>query len=391
MRRKVLFIILVIILCLQSVLTVYDERHKFFSPGYEKTFVTLKEQYNNSQYVKKKNPISMSDADFEQFAGGAFLKGLNPILIVHDHPPLGRYVVSLSILLFDNPHTLMLPIMGISAVALYLLAFIVLKNPFVALIPTGLFMNEKMFISRLVETPLPEPIQLPFILFAFYFFIKGLENKKDLLWFILTSLMIGVTISTRFFILGAAITGSMGLYLLITHKLDKKTIHFILTLPLSLIVLLLSYFRTIQLGASPLEVVGIQKYILAYHKSKFILPFTVWDLLLFNRWHTWWGNRAILSDKQWTLFWPIATISTVAMIVSGFWKRFRGFGDGEKVLLLWVTVHLTMLSTGYTSSRYFLSLLPMLYILATAFFVKLLPSLIDNFKNTPEKPKKSSK
>jgi hypothetical protein len=370
MRNRLLWLLLLGIILFRPVGTVIEQKEKFFSPGYERSYSSLKEKYNKSQYAKKKNPTIMSDDDFEQFAGGAFLKGLNPILIVHDHPPLGRYIVSLSILLFDNAHTIMLFVMALNILGLYLLSLTVLKDHFAALIPTGIFLNEPMFITRLIETPLPEPIQLPFILFAFYFFLKGLRSSKDIWWFIGTSLMIGVIISTRFFILGAAITGSMGLYLLLTHKLDRKTIHFLLTLPLSLVVLLLSYFRTIQLGASPLEIIRIQKYILAYHKSKFVLPFTVWDLLLFNRWHTWWGSRAVLSDAQWTILWPIATLSVFAMIVTAVLKKFKGFTDAEKVLMLWVTVHLTMLSTGYTSSRYFLSLLPILYILATAFVIK---------------------
>lgn len=365
LQKKLLFAAAIFILSLQSFITVYNQREKFFSQGYEDHFAALNQEYNNSQYHKKKNPTIMSDADFEQFAGGLFLKGLNPILIVHDHPPLGRYIVSLSILLFDNPHTIMLPLLLLSVIGFYLLSLTVLKNPFLAFIPVGIFINEPIFIDKLVMTPLPEPIQLPFILFALYFFIRGVGTKKDLPWFVMTSIMLGGVISTRFFVLGAAMTGAMGLYLLLTERLGRKTWRFVATLPLAMVVLYASYFRTMQLGASPLRILSIQKYILAYHQSKFILPFTVWDLLLFNRWHTWWGNRAVLSDPLWTIFWPVSAVFTGVTAFVGLKDRFRDFSDSEKFLLLWVLLHLTMLSTGYTTSRYFLPLLPVLYILGT--------------------------
>jgi len=371
MKKNLLLIILFIAVLTQPLLFIIDQREKFFSPGYHEKFASLKSAYNQSQYAKKKNPTIMSDADFEQFAGGAFLQGLNPILIVHDHPPLGRYIVSLSILLFDNPHLVMLPIMLFIAIGVYLLAKQVLENQFIAFIPLWLFVNGKIYLSKLIFTPLPEPIQLPFVLFAFYFFLKGLESKKDVYWFILTAVMLGGVISTRFFILGAAIAGTMGLYLLLTYRLQSKTLHFILTLPLSLVVLVASYFRTIQDGYSVIQIFSIQKYILAYHKSKFILPLSFWDLLLFNRWHTWWADRAILKDAQWTILWPIATVLTGGMMLLSLFRKFKGISQAEKVLMLWVLVHVTMLSTGYTSTRYFLPLIPILYILATAFMVKL--------------------
>lgn len=331
----------------------------------------------------------MSDADFEKFAGGAFLQGLNPILIVHDHPPLGRYVISLSIFLFDNPNTIMLAVYSLIAISMFLLGRLVLKSPWLALIPLGLFFNEPLITHGLIETPLPEPIQLPFILFAFYFFLKGFAGKKELGWFLATSFMLGCVVSSRFFVLGAAMTGSMGLYLLLTHRLSRKTLVFIATLPVSLVVLLVTYFRTFQSGYSLIQVLSIQKYILAYHKSKFVLPFSVWDLLLFNRWHTWWADRAILSDARWTIFWPVATIGTGVSIIQALRARFRGIDDGEKFLMLWVSVHLLMLSTGYTTSRYFLPLLPILYILTTAGIIRIGNQYLP--KSKVIKPKKVKK
>lgn len=379
--RILFFIIFIAVIIVRPVFTIYERRDVYFARGYEKKYEWYKQQYLNSNYSKKGADF-LADEIFEEFAAGAFLKGLNPILIVHDHPPLGRYILSLSVLLFDNANTILILFYFLSALAIFLITKKLLRNIFLSLIPVGIFINEPLFISKIVYSPLPEPIQLPFILFAFYFFIKGTQSKKYVLWFLFASLMLGVVISTRFFTLGGTMMGSMILYFIASRKIDKRLITFVLTLPLSLLVLILSYTKTMQEGYSVFQVLGIQKYILSYHKSKFVLPFTFWDLLLFNRWHTWWGDWRITSDRFWFAAWPLASAVTLGGVILSFLKKLM-LDETEKILLLWITFYCAMLSAGYSSTRYFLPLLPFLYIIATSFAIKMVPL----FKKSFQKPK----
>lgn len=367
----VLFLIAVLIRPIQL---LYNQRDVFFSPGYEKRYELFKNLYYSSQYVQKINPGIIPDNTLESFAGGIFIKGLNPILIVHDQPPLGRYLIGLSIFLFDNPNTLTVPLLIFTGIGIFLISRIIIQDLLFSIIPVAVFINEPLFLSKFIYTPLLEPIQLPFIVFSLYFFIKGVLDKKYISWFILTSLMLGFVISIRFFILGGGIVLSMMLYLL-SQKVDiKKFLVFLLTLPLSLIVLLLSYSKTIIAGYSILQIFGIQKYIFFYHASKFILPLSFWDLLLFNRWHTWWGSRAITSDQQWVIFWPITAIFTVVFLIMVLTKK-MSISKPEIIIFLWIGVIVIMLSTGHTSTRYFLSLIPFLYILAVSFAYRFLKRL----------------
>lgn len=312
----------------------------------------------------------MPDEIFRSFAGGAFLKGLNPIMITHDHPPLGNYMIAASILIFDNPRTLMIPILVLIILGVYLLSKQAIKNSLLALIPLGIFINESLFTNKMVYAPLIEPIQLPFILFAFYFFIRALQEEKYIRWFVLTSFFLGIVISTRFFVTGGVMVFCMVLYLLYENRgIDKKLIYFILTLPLSLVVLVLSYTRTMMDGYSVIQVFKIQKYILAYHKSKFILPFSFWDLILFNRWHTWWGDWGISSDHQWLISWPISVVLTFAYFILGLFKKVS-LNRAEKIFILWLGTYTLTLSTGFSSTNYFLPIIPFFYILAVSFIYK---------------------
>lgn len=350
---------------------MYEYSNSIFYRGYHDKYDLLKSAYYSSQYVQKKNPGIIPDSALEAFAGGAFLKGLDPILIIHDQPPLGRYLISLSILLFDNAEAIPAFLLIASVVGIFLLARIVLGNLFLALIPLGVFINEPLFINKFNHFPLLEPIQLPFIIFALYFFIKGIREKSYEKWFVLTSIMIGFVISTRFFILGLVLLFSMFIFLILKRRIDRRLIIFIASLPISLIILILSYTKTIQSGYSIIQIFGIQKYIFLYHESQFTLPFSVWDLLLFNKWHTWWGIRAISSDPQWLITWPVATVLTSVFLILGLFKKII-FSETEKVLLLWIIMYMLLLSVGDTSTRYFLPLIPILYILVTAFIIKII-------------------
>lgn len=369
--RHFIFLLFLVIFLIRPVLTIVEKNDYLFASGYEKQYEELKAMYYSSQYVNKNPSFILTDEIFRSFAGGAFLKGLNPILINHDHPPLGNYIIALSILLFDNPRTIIVFLLAMAAVGLYLLSRLAIKNNLLALVPVGIFLNEPLFLIKFHFAPLVEPIQFPFIIFAFYFFLKGVLSKKYLKWFILTALFIGMIISIRFFVTGAIITFCMLLFLLLQQrKIDRKVLLFVFSLPLSLVILVLSYTRTMLDGYSVLQIFGIQKYILAYHQSKFTLPFSFWELLLFNRWHTWWGEKAIITDPNWWVMWPISVVMTLFFAIVSLLKKIRPTTT-DLFLMVWLGIYTLTLSTGYSSTNYFISIVPFLYILSLSFIYKL--------------------
>lgn len=370
MKKNLLFLYLLLMILLYPLSVLWQNHATYFTPGYHTRYEDLKKTYYSSQYADKNHTEFIPDQVLESFAGGIFLTGINPILIHHDQPPLGRYLISLSIWLFDNENTVPLLLLGVSVLGLYLVSFEVLRDKYLALIPVGLFINQLMFINKFTHMPLLEPIQFPFIIFALYTFIIGVKKKNYLPWFLLTAVLIGCIISIRFFILGAALASSL-VFSLLFEKQFKKMIVFIASLSVSVLVLLASYFQTFQAGYSLIKVFGIQKYILVYRQSAFVEPFSYWDLLLFNRWHTWWGDYAIISDPEWNILWPISVGIIVIFMIFYIWKNLE-MNHGALILMFWISFYSLMLSFGYSSTRYFLPLIPFLYILATCFSIKLI-------------------
>ena len=376
MKYKIIFTFLVVLILTYPFTVIFQNQNIYFSKGYESRYDSLKSAYGSSQYADKNHKGVMLDEALESFAGGIFLKGINPVLIHHDQPPMGRYIIALSILLFDNEKTIPLFLLFISALGIYLVSRLVIKNKYLALIPLGIFINQPMFIHKLTFIPLLEPIQLPFIIFAIYTFIIGVKKKNYIPWFIITAILIGFVISIRYFVLGAALTSSFFLYLLLQKKF-RMLLSLGFSLAFSLIVLLLSYFQTFHAGYSLIKVLGIQKYILVYHKSAFTQTFSYWDLLLFNRWHTWWGNYSISSDPEWSILWPISVLIILAFLFFVLRNNIK-LNSADLILLLWIGVYSVMLSVGYTSTRYFLPLIPFIYILATSFMVRLINYFFTN-------------
>lgn len=381
-RKKItliVFIFTVLLVFLQFFLLFLENSNRLLSRGEYKQFENYKAAYYSSQYANPNATGFVPDEIFEMFAAGAFLRGANPIMIVHDHPPLGRYILSFSLLLFDNSSTIVVICLIASYIGIYMTARLILKNSFLSLIPLAVFVNEPLNLNKLIYTPLPEPVQLPFIIFMIYFFLLSIKKKDKRIYYILVGILLGFVISIRFFVTGGVITFSMLIFILITKKNIKDALYFLSFLSLSVIVLVLSYTQTLRAGYSFIDLVGIQKYILNYHKSAFTNMFSIWDLILFNKWHTWWGERLILSDPHWNVFWPASVVLTGLSLFFSLLKKFT-LTKEEMFLMIFVLSYMMMLSVGYTSTRYFLPLLPYLYILAVSFSIRLLKILIKNVK-----------
>jgi len=90
-------------------------------------------------------------------------------------------------------------------------------------------------------------------------------------------------------------------------------------------------------------------------------PFSVWALLLFNKWYVWWGNIPILSDNQWRFTWPLLTVGS---FITGFLMGLKKINCSSPLLslILWVIIYLLFFSIGQISARYFIILIPVMYL-----------------------------
>lgn len=358
--KKLINLIFILIICLNFGFNVYQYKSRYFDYKYWENFKSLEKIFLDSQYVNKHAKGFIPDETAFSYSGGKLIKGTSPVLVVPDAPPLGKYLIGLSTLIFNNDAMVVLIFGVLSLIFLYFLSKQILNDSTLALIPVTLLSFEAIFKNQFVYTPLMDVFQLCFLIGTFYFFNKGLASRS-LLNFSLANLFLGFFIATKFFISGFTIIAAW--YLVLFFMRDKKKlIHLTITLPISLFVLLFSYIRVFAFGYTFSKFLGIQRWVFDYHKSFLILPLSVWPLLLLNKWYVWFGNKPVISDPQWSITWPILTIGYLIILVLYLLKLIP-HKTNINILLTWVFVYLVFLSTGQVFSRYFVILIPILYII----------------------------
>jgi hypothetical protein len=363
--KKVVFILCLVIIFINTASTVWGQKDKYFQFNYWQRFASLEKTFLSSQYVNK-HPVGwIADQTAFSYAAGKLITGTSPILVVPDAPPLGKYLIGLSAIIFNNENIIILISSILCLLSLYLLSGQIFSSKILSILPPFFLSFEPIFKNQLIYTPLLDLFQLLFLLFTFYFFNKGFTGKKpDLItfvFFMLANLFLGFFISTKFFITGVTIIAAWFIVLLLNRKV-KKSFLMLLSFPMSIIVLLLSYVRVFAFGYTVNKFLGIQKWVYLYHQSFLILPFSVWPLLFLNKWHVWFGDKPVISDSQWLFTWPIITTISLITIVFYLLKKMKREKNIE-IVMTWAICYLIFLSFGQTFSRYFVILIPMLYII----------------------------
>lgn len=359
--QKYLSILLVGYIVVTVGFILFQNQQNFLTFTYWQQFPELKKVFYGSQYKSKKHTGFIPDETAYSYVGGALIRGENPVFNIPEAPPLGKYLIGLSAVLFNNPNIFVVLLAGIAGlIMLYLLSRQILGPSFVSLLPVAILVSEPIYWRQYTFVPLFDLAQLCFLVTVFYFFNKGLK-KKTLLYFALANLFLGFFISTKFYASGAPIVASLFIVLLL-NKYWRKLFDLFMTLWIPVVVLLSTYLRVFAFGVSPREFLGIQKWIFIYWQGALVLPFAVWDLLFFNRWHTWWDDRAILSDPQWHIGWPITAIISFVTIVLYLLNKIPKKKEIE-ILMAFVVCYGAFLSVGTPVARYFLIYVPFFYII----------------------------
>lgn len=344
---------------------LFQQKDKYLSHTYWQRYPGLKSNYYNSIYANKKGNW-VPDEVLYAFNGGALITGVSPILVNPEVPPVGKYLIGISAVVFNNENIIIVISAVVSLFILFLLGKQVFSSSLVALIPLALVSSEPIFLNQLIYTPLLDIIHLQFLLLTLYFFNCSFKHKKHtVLFFLLSSLSLGLFIATKFFAVGVTIVAACFVVLVLRRDMYRLK-RFILTFPLAVFILFFSYIRVLIIGYPFNKFLGIQKWVLWYNQGHVRSLFSMWPLLLLNKWYASWNHGRVLSDSQWRITWPIITICSLSLIVTEFYKRFPSKPELQ-VLMAWVMSYCIFLSIGDASARYFVILIPLLYILSVYF------------------------
>lgn len=356
---KFLPFILILVIASNVILTISSVKDRYVRQDYSQRYESLKKMYYDSIYANKKGDF-IRDEFVYSFAAGSLLQGVSPILVNPETPPLGKYIIAFSITLFNNEHITTL-VLGIASLfILYLVGKQVFSSTLLALLPVVLLSFEPLYLNQLRITPLLDIMQLFFLLSFFLFFNMAQEKKRYIPYFILANCMLGGFISVKYFGIGITVFGA-AIVVLLLRKDIRKVIYYVLTSVIAPLILLSMYIQVLFSGYTLSAFLGIQKWIFIYNQGHVTKPFTFFPLFLINKWYAWW-NDSILSDAQWQITWPLSFI--VLLFVLWIYYRYKQYRSRAlDIVLVWVVLYIGLLQVGYVSARYFVILLPPLFII----------------------------
>ncbi len=334
------------------------------------------ERYEQSQWAKGwQAGETMGDPELYAYAGWRQIQGDDPTVINKEMPPLGKYLIGFSILLFKNQNVQAL-LFGVGLLAvIYLIGKEVIKDDVWSLLPVVLFSLEKHFQEGLTTSMLDLPFAL-FISLVLYCLIRG---RKSPGWYLGTMIALALVATTKMYLVGFALLGVVGLYLLFLLVVFryKDLFWFLVFSPIFPIIYLSTYLVYFINGHNLIDFKQLHFWI--RHFARVQIPgypkLEIWRILLLGQWHTWWGE-GIVRISQWSPLWLISFLSifptawhlTRKAIKKGTLKNVKKeLGKEENLTLLLLVIFplslLAMYSYGLPYPRYLLPVLPPLFIL----------------------------
>lgn len=394
MKKKV-FIVLIILFIFHLVFRIYSYRESYLSK-YDHNY--WKERYLKSQWVanptctrtdphinpktckwddtwyaeqaKKDAPLnednSIGDDGLYTYAGWEYLTGHDPTLLNAEIPPLGKYVIGLSILIFGNQNIFAL-VSGLFVLgAFFALNKIVFQDSFLAFLPVYLLSFDPLFYTQLQSTYL-DLFYLSFLLLTFIFFLK--ER------FIIAAIFLGCMIATKTSIVTFLLVVATQMLYLFYMKHKVKIIPYIFSLVISMGIFLLTYAVFFVHGNSLQKFLGVQKWIYNFYvtgaKGDPLAPI---QMIFTGQWSTWWGQLQYVSE--WNILWPLSFIASSYYLYYVFSKRKRY----QSVLFgIWIVIYFVFLTFIPIWPRYLLVTLPFMYNLAIWVLSKNIPLLLRRF------------
>ena len=358
MIKKVINIAIVCIIMLRVTWVLYDNRAKFV-PDYWQRYPILKDVFGQSQYMMKGWKYWIPDETAYSYAAGAYAKGANPILVESTQPPLGKYLLSLSVLLFNNENVIVALFFVFLLVGVGWTAYLLSNSSIVSDISVLLLTSDSLFTNQIRYMPLLDIFEITFIVWGIACAALGLRKSVPVI-FIVGLVLIGLSMMVKVWVTGAIFLCVVTVCAVIMKRSYIKYIF--IAYGIIFVILLAVYAKTISSGYSPLEILKVQKWLFWYHESKINNFFTIWPLVFLNKWYVWWGSEPIIRDSNWSVLWPIITGVFLFEIVRKLVTKSVSYHNSTwDIFFYCMVIYSFFISAGQASARYLLPLFSLVH------------------------------
>lgn len=349
MRWKDLLIVGIIAILYIFLLLVF--KRNIFSFQFDKR---LLDRYFVSQDIphEVKGRLFLSDGEIYMATGYLYATGSDPTQFNFEHPPLIKYLFGLSIKLFDNPYYVQI-VFGILFIFFtYFLGLKIFKRRLIPSLACLLILIDPLFLD-VSSQPLLDLGQSVFML-AYTFTIFYLPSN-----FILQGITLALFAGTKFWV-----TPLFFVFLYAAYNYYKKKFNlkiFFLHLFVAFVVYSFLYLKTFIDREGNFNIVFFMLKVLKYRLVHNTSSFFGSSILLFTTgfFKSWWGNRDFMIGNIWFFLWPV---SLVVGTIQGFISVLKKKITIQNLIALTPLLYLIFLGVQAPFPRYFLTILPFLYL-----------------------------
>jgi predicted membrane-bound dolichyl-phosphate-mannose-protein mannosyltransferase len=286
---------LMMFLILWCVFYFYSFRTYFITPFNARE---MSKVYSESQYVLGTGSKGgIGDDGLYAFAGYYyFFQGGDVSSVNFEHPPLGKYLIGLSLFLFHNENVInilyFIALLGLS----YSFGLVILRNKLLSLLGVIFVAIDPLLLDHVLRSQLDLPFSV-FFLAAAYFFIL---SQKKAGYIYISNFFWGLAFSTRFFPLYVVIWTITLIYLWLNKKsLIKKYITSSLLIPVIYLICHISFF---VYHPSFIEFLRHKKWMLAWYRGTPIITGNIWKNIYTGTYLD--STRLLAKNQYWWPFLP---------------------------------------------------------------------------------------
>ncbi len=306
--KKDILILIILLATATSIFYRIFENMLVYTIPYDYRYFS--ERFENSQYSQgSEAKFVISDYDLYSYAGYYYINGGEVSRVNFENPPLGKYLIGLSILLFHNQLAINVFYAVFYLVVTYWLGIVLFKDKLIAAL--GIFiLSLDPYLHQVLKVPMLDFPSGLFFLLGLLFFIKGKNSWQ----YVLSSFFFGISISVKFFPFFFIAIFCLTLYQFFARR--KQFFGYLLSLPAIAIVYLLSYAEFFTRNSLP-AFIRYQWWVVRWRMGNPIVLGNAFQTIFTGSFRPWWPTAETIHSytSEWSLFIPLLVGLTILSIL----------------------------------------------------------------------------
>ena len=367
------FLLLAFFISFVFVVLVGFQNRVFYLTPYNYSYT--RDLYDHSQWSIK-NAVRIIDDNREyQVAAYDIVRNKELFRINPEVPPFGKYLIALSIVIFNNPVVISYFLYMISVLLFYLLSKQVLKGKYYPIIATLIFLSEPLIFSQsslsMLDLPLLVTLLIHVNLILFLIRNSSLTVIKGLTYSVMAGISLGLFLGVKIGLFGI-VPITIDLIFLLKKRQILNIVILFTTVGLTYTLLYLPYFLQ---GHTILEFLKTQKWMIHFYAISKVKPIIGMDIvsILTGFWKSFTGGPFMHVD-EWTILWPIYLFSLFFIVYQKLKKKIK-ITKEQNYIILCSVLYLILLFIIPFWVRYLVIVLPFLILT----FVYLMPRFNKKF------------